>query len=334
MMIFRALLLGLMALTAAAPSVTAQPRDGTPRVALVSPVRTLEEMTETGIPTFVSFLKTMRQLGWSEGETVTIGRFTAGAQAERYAEVVDEALDWQPDVLFAASTPIARLVKSKTNNIPTVFFLPDPVATGLVASLARPGGNLTGVTTIAGKEIEGKRLQLLADLLPGTPRVAYLVARTRWEREWKDVMLDAARVLDVPLVPVIVESPFDEGAIRLAFGEIDRANVDALHIAHGAESQRNFATITALARERNLPTICHIADCTDAGGLMSYGTNYPDRFVRVAHYVDKILRGANPAEIPVEQPMEFDLIINLATARALDFTIPNIFLMRANEIIE
>jgi ABC-type uncharacterized transport system substrate-binding protein len=235
------------------------------------------------------------------------------------------------DIIVAAVTPDALAAKHATSTIPIVMASPgDPVASGLVESLARPGGNITGLSQIA-PELAGKRLERLNDIVPTLSRVAVL-----WDPQdrgsalsWHEIQRPA-RQLGVQLQALEVRRAND---LDHAFEEASRARAGALAIMPSPVFVTNLKRLADLAAESRLPSIFHLREFVDAGGLMAYGPDRSDLFRRTATYVDKILKGAQPADLPIEQPMKFELVINLKTAKALGLTIPPSLLFQADEVI-
>jgi putative ABC transport system substrate-binding protein len=249
---------------------------------------------------------------------------------ERFAEIAAEFIRLKVDVILTNATPSSIAAKKATSVIPIVFVAGDPVGTGLVASLAKPGGNATGLS-VQQPDLAGKRLELLRELLPGLRTVAILV-----DTGSPNSVLDmreaqaAARTLGLDVVTLEVREAED---IAPAF-EALKGRADALYVSAAPLLTTNRSRINTLALAARLANIHTFREYVEVGGLMSYGPNFPDLLRRAGDYVDKVLRGAKPADIPVEQPTKFDLIINLTTARALGLTVPPSLLARADEVIE
>jgi putative tryptophan/tyrosine transport system substrate-binding protein len=278
-----------------------------------------------------SFVQRLRELGWVEGRNVAIEYRWAEGRAERAAEIAAEFVRLKVDVIVTYGTPPTLAAKQATSAIPIVFALAgDPVGTGLVASLARPGGNVTGLS-VQLTESRGKRLELLREAVPGLRRLAILgnVGNPFTVLEIEGVQA-AARTLGLEVHTAEIRRAQD---IAPAF-ETLRGRTDAIYVSTDPLVLTNLTRINTLALGSQLPTIYSSREYVEAGGLMSYGPNYPDLWRRAADYVDKILRGAKPGDIPVEQPTKFDLIVNLTTAKTLGLTIPESFLLRAEEVIE
>jgi putative tryptophan/tyrosine transport system substrate-binding protein len=277
-----------------------------------------------------AFVGRLRELGWIEGRTVVIEYRWDDGRPERAAEIAAEFVQLKPEVIVTVGSVVATL-KQVTPVIPIVFALAnDPVGGGLVASLARPGGNVTGLSSQA-PDLAGKRLELLREVVPRLRRLAILVdvGYPAAVIEMREVQA-AARTLGIEVAPLEIRRAED---IASAF-EALKARADALYVVVDTLVVANRPRIITLARGARLPTIFQQSDFVQAGGLMSYGPNIPDLFRRAAELVDKILRGAKPGDIPIEQPIKFELVVNLRTAKALGLTIPELFLQRADEVIE
>jgi putative tryptophan/tyrosine transport system substrate-binding protein len=278
-----------------------------------------------------AFLQRLRQLGWIENRNVAIEYRWAEGRSERFVEIAAEFVQLKVDLIVASTTPAAIAAKQATATIPIVFAtVNDPVSTGVVASLARPGGNLTGLSNQLG-DTASKRLELLREIVPGLRRLGIWanVGNPGTVLEMGEVQA-AARTLALEVVTLEIRRAEDIGP---AF-EGAKGRMDALYVSADPLANSNRVRINTLALAARLPTMQGIREYVDAGGLMSYGPNIADGYRRAADYVDKILRGAKPSDIPIEQPTKFDLVINLTTAKALGLTIPESFLLRADELIE
>ena len=273
----------------------------------------------------------LRELGWIEGRTVAIEYRWAAGRSERFTEFADEFVRLKVDVILTHNTPPVLAAKQATSVIPIVFATAaDPVGTGVVASLARPGGNVTGLSS-ATPDLAGKRIELLREVVPGLRRLAilsnpdnpYVASEVREDQA-------AARTLGLEVDLFQIRRAED---IAPVFEGL-KGRAEALFILPDPLLFTNRLRINTLALGARLPTMHLLREYVEASGLISYGPNWTDQWRRAADYIDKILRGAKPADIPVEQPTKFDLIINLTTAKALGLTIPETFLLRANELIE
>ena len=278
-----------------------------------------------------AFVQRLRELGWSEGRDVAIEYRWAEGRNERAAEIAAEFVRLKVDVIVTYGTQSILAAKQATTIIPIVFALTgDPVATGLVASLGRPGGNLTGLSSQAA-DLGAKRLEILREAVPGLRRLA-IMGNAGNPANVLDMarVHEAARILGLDAAIFEIRRTED---IAPTFDAIT-GRKDALYIPADALINTNRIRINALALDARLPTMHGSRDYVEAGGLMSYGVNFTDQFRRAAGYVDRILRGAKPADLAVEQPTKFDLVINLKTAKVLGLTIPESFLLRADEVIE
>ena len=278
-----------------------------------------------------AFVQRMRKLGWIENRAVAIEVRWAEGRNERYSEIAAEFVRLKVDVIVTQGTPATIAAKQVTSVIPIVFVgLGDPVGTGLVASLARPGGNVSGLSAQI-TDTAAKRLEILREVVPGLGRLAILanVDNPAVVLDMREVQT-TARTLGLEVITLEIRRGED---IAPAFEALN-GRADALYVPPEPLVNTNRVRINTLALGARLPTMHGLREYVEAGGLMSYGANMPDLFRRAAEYVDKILRGAKPADLPVEQPTKFDLVINLTTAKALGLTIPESFLTRADEVIE
>ena len=278
-----------------------------------------------------AFVQRLRQLGWIENRNVAIEYRWAEGRSERFVEIATEFVQLKVDLIVASTTPAVIAAKQATAAIPIVFAtVNDPVSTGLVASLARPGGNLTGLSNQLG-DTASKRLELLREIVPGLRRLGIWanVGNPGTVLEMGEVQA-AARTLALEVVTLEIRRAEDIGP---AF-EGAKGRADALYVAADPLANSNRVRINTLALAARLPTMQGVREYVEAGGLMSYGANIADGYRRAADYVDKILRGAKPGDIPVEQPTKFDLVINLTTAKALGLTIPDKLMALADEVIE
>jgi putative tryptophan/tyrosine transport system substrate-binding protein len=277
-----------------------------------------------------AFVQRLRELGWIEGRTLTIEYRWAEGRNERMAEYATEFVGLKVDVIVTSAGG-ANAAKQATSVIPIIFAAyGDPVAAGLIASLARPGGNITGLT-IQPTDLTGKRLDLLREIVPGFRRLSIMgnVANTGFGKEQAELQAAAS---NSGIETTVLEIRRAED-IAPAFDAI-KDRTDALYVFSEPLLNANRVKINTLALGARIPTIFAFREFVDAGGLMSYGANFADLFRRAADFVDKILRGTKPADLPVQQPTKFDLIINLTTAKALGLKIPESFLVRADEVIE
>ncbi|MFZ2137130.1 MAG: ABC transporter substrate-binding protein [Xanthobacteraceae bacterium] len=279
-----------------------------------------------------AFLEGLRDLGYVEGQTIAIEWKWAEDKIERFPELAAELVRANVDVIVTGGTSAAAALKSATTTIPIVMaIIGDPVAAGLVDSLARPGGNATGFSIIA-PELGTKRLELLNEIVPNVFYVAVLLnPKNPQSRIELNEMQAAARTLGLQLHPIQITS---EAALDEAFAASTKALAQALIVLTDPILFSQRKRIVELANKSRLPAIYFFQGFVKEGGLMSYGPSDTDLFRRSAAYVDRILKGARPSDLPVEQPTKFDLVVNLKTSKALGLTIPESFLLRADEVIE
>jgi ABC-type uncharacterized transport system substrate-binding protein len=282
-----------------------------------------------------AFRQGLRDLGYVEGRDVVIDYRDAGGKVERLPALAAELVALKVDVIMAGSTPLALAAKQATGTIPIVFISSgDPVADGLVASLARPGGNVTGLSSLTPERV-GKCLELLKQAVPRVGRVAVLwqpgAVGDRTEKATLKEADVAARALGMRLQLVEARTPAD---VDRAIVDMTKQRTGALAVWTTAMFARERERLVALVAKNRLPAVYTLREFVDAGGLMAYGHDQADLNRRAATYVDKILKGAKPADLPVEQPTKFELVINLKTAKALGLTIPQSLLVRADQVIQ
>jgi putative ABC transport system substrate-binding protein len=319
--------LRILSTYSAAPLATeAQQTRRIPKIGVLS--------TGGAAPTVIDqFFQGLRDLGWAAGQNLLIERRNAEGREERLPGLAAELVHLNVDVILAAGGPPSlNAARDATKTIPIVMIAStrDPIAAGLIKSYAHPGGNITGIVT-APEELTGKQLEFLREVVPGLSRVGILwdltVGPFRLEKETAEV----AQALGIELVPFQVHGPADfDGALSAA----TKARARGLLFAGSPMFVRNRREIADLLTKHGLPAISVWRTLSEAGLLMAYGPSLPDQFRQAAVYVDKILRGAKPNELPVERPTKFALVINLKTARALGLTIPPSVLARADEVIE
>jgi putative ABC transport system substrate-binding protein len=308
------------------PAHAQQPKK-VPRIGVLWPF-----LPVVGLPLAEAFRQGLRNLGYVEGGNIAIEYRNSEGTDSRLPDLAGELLRLQVDVIFAPTTTAALAAKNATSEIPIITATAaDPVGSGLVRSLARPGGNVTGLSLLASLEISGKQLELLKEVLPKLTRLAVLAdpsspptAGLLKEAE------QAARSLGVQLRVVEARDP---NGLENAFSTIKRERAGALLVIAAPFIGSN-PRIVSFATSSRLPAMYPYTEAVDAGGLMSYGPNRPDLFRRAATYVDKILKGTKPADLPVEQPTKFEFIINLRTAKQIGLTIPQSVLYRADRVIK
>ncbi len=318
--------LAIAILVAPLPADAQQPRT-VPRIGFLSSVS-----ANSVRPRLEAFKQGLRELGWVEGQSITIDLRLAEGRNDRLPGLAEELVRLKVDVIVTHGVVATLAARRATSAIPIVFgSADDAVAAGLVTSLARPGGNVTGLTVIS-PELSGKRLELLREVIPRLKRLAVLRNPTNPVSlpELKETQV-AAQSLGLLIQSLEVTDP---GGFAGAFSAMTREQAGALIVLSDAMFTGRHAQIVDHAAQSRLPAIYWTREFVDAGGLMSYGPNYADLYRRAATYVDKILKGAKPADLPVEQPTKFELVINLKAARALGLKIPQSILIRADQAIQ
>ncbi len=286
-----------------------------------------------GAPAWRARVEVLREYGYVEGRNVAFEcRWTEGRD-DRAPALAAELVSLKVDLILAVGTPQVRAAKQATSTIPIVMSdVIDPVGQGLVTSLSHPGGNVTGATDTVGTEIVGKHLQILKEAVPKASRIAVLsYANPTPDTSFQREVQVTAQALRVTLQPYGVRDPKE---LPTAFTAMSKARTDALLVLPHPMLYMDVERLIDLAARGRLPAIYSSRAAVDAGGLLAYAVNDPDRFGRFGYYVDRILKGAKPADLPVEQPTKFELLINLKTAKALRLTIPPSLLNRADEVIE
>ena len=278
------------------------------------------------------FLRRLQELGYTEGKNLVVDRRTTEGLNERYLTLATELVNLKADLILAPGTAAALAAKKATSTVPIVtVVVGDPVGSHLIASFARPGGNITG-TSSAGGEVTPKQLELLKEILPRVSRAVVLSNQTTaLHVTLVKELEDAARPLQVKLYPLDVRSPQD---IENAFRTIAKVRPDAMIPLDDPLMFQERRRIAEFALQNRLPTASFQRFFTEAGTLLSYGPSFAELFLRAATYVDKIFKGAKPADLPVERPTKFELVINLKTAKALGITVPKDLLLRADEVIQ
>ena len=327
----RRFLTGLTLGTLTAPlAAVGQQAGRTPRIGVLTIARYRDDRVERN---FEALRQGLRERGWIDGQNIGFEYRWADGKYERLPYLAAELVSAKVDVILGATTPLIRAVKDATKQIPIVMVaIIDPVGAGFVASLARPGGNITGLAYIPGPEIAGKQVELIKEVIPGLSHLAVL---TNPANEAQGPLLReaeaAGRVLRVRVQPFRATDPNDLDSV---FAAMTRERVGALLVLSDAGFYTHRGRIVELAATKRLPAIYAWMELIEAGGLLAYGPNVAHQWNRAAIFVDKILKGAKPADLPVEQPTKFELVINLKTAKALGLKIPPSVLGRADQVIE
>ena len=309
-------------------------QSATRRIAIFHPAIPTTLLTETGGGSaWRAFFAELRRLGYVEGQNLIIERYSAEGHHERYAGLAREIVAHNPDVIVTGTNPVVITFKAATSTIPVVAFMLDPLHAGLVTSLSRPGGNVTGITLDAGIEIWGKRLQLLKEAIPSTTKAAFLGMREGWEGSSGQALREAGDRLGISLVFMLPQQG-TPSEIERVFAAMEQQRPDAVLVSGEGDLYANRQLIAELAEKNRLPAICPYRDYVDAGVLMGYTVDLAELLRRMADDVHKILHGAKPGDIPIYQATKFQLLINLKTAKSLGLTLPPALLARADEIIE
>ncbi|TMJ83232.1 MAG: ABC transporter substrate-binding protein [Alphaproteobacteria bacterium] len=304
------------------------------RIAIVHPVRRVADMSEEGDRIYRAFFSELRRLGYVEGKNLIVERRSAEGHTGHYPDLTQDVVQLRPNVICASSTQLVSAFKAATTTIPIIGVTDDPIASGLAASLARPGGNITGFSVVVGEEIFGKYLELLRLAADEVLRVGFLLRRAAWEDRYGRSRLEIAQRAGLTLIGAPLSDPIQEPEYRRVFAALASERVQAVIVSDNAENLAHHKLIVALAAQARIPAIYPFRDYAIAGGLMVYGFDVAELWLGVARYVDQILRGANPGELPYQQPTKFELVINLKTAKALGLTLPQSLLARADEVIE
>ena len=320
---------------AAAWPLTARAQPTTQRrMAIFHPAIPTTLLTETGGGSaWRAFFGELRRLGYVEGENLIIERYSAEGHHERYAVIAREIVSRNPDVIVTGTNPVVIVFREATSTIPLVEFMLDPLKAGLVTSLARPGGNLTGITLDAGIEVWGKRLEILKEAIPSMASAAFLGMRGGWQGPFAQFLRDAGRRLGISLVFMLPEQGTPSEIERI-FAVMEQQRPDAVLVSGEGDLYAHRKLIVEIAEKARLPTMSPYRDHAEAGGLMAYAVDLAELLRRMASDVHQILKGAKPGDIPIYQSTKFELLINLKTAKALDLTLPPALLARAVEIIE
>jgi putative ABC transport system substrate-binding protein len=320
-------------LAAAAPAWAQQPAKQH-RIAIVTSVIPAHLISETGGDEASRLLfAELRRLGHVEGGNLIVERYSAEGHPERLSVLAGEVVARTPDLIIAGGGPVAQAFVAATGTIPIVAVFADPVRNGLVASLARPGSNITGVSVDAGVEIVGKRLQMLKEAVPAALRVAYLEVSGSPETAAGPVLADAGRRLGIAVIVMPLREA-NRAEYERAFAEMAQQRIDALLISDQGEALAYRQLIVELAEKYRLPTMCAALDFVEVGGLMAYAADPAAVFRGIADNVHQILNGAKPGIIPVVQPTKFEFLINLNTAQALNLVIPPVLLAAADRVFE
>ena len=292
------------------------------RIAFVHPSAKVSEMSVSSQTYYRDFFEELSRLGYIEGQNLGVERYSGEGQSERYAELVRNVVNTHPDLIVTLGARLSLDFKMATTTIPIVTIMFDPVAQGLVTSIARPGGNITGVTIAGGFEIMGKRMGLLVEAMPKLSTLGYLASRSYWEDIRGAAAREAAKRAGISLKAALLDTTFNDAEYQRVFTSMEQDRADALMVSEEAEHIANRATIVELAAKGRIPTIYPIREFVEAGGLMAYSIDLAVIYRRLASQIDMVLKGANPGEIPFFQPTKFEMSINLKTAKTLGLEMP------------
>jgi putative ABC transport system substrate-binding protein len=302
------------------------------RIAIIIPAGAVASIRDTGPRVWRAFFEELRRLGHVEGQNLTVMRYSGDGRPEGYADLTREIVDRNPDVIVAITTAVVQAARAATGTIPIVCAANEPIRTGLATSLARPGGNVTGITVEAGSGIWGKRLQIIKETVPSASKVVYLGMRAEWEFRTTE-LLEAGRQLEISVigVPLQESTPIE---FQRVFAKIAQEQPSAIIVSDLPDLLSYVQLIVEFVEKSRVPTIYPHRSYVERGGLMAYASDRAELGRRAADDVHQILNGAKPGDIPFYLPTKFELVINLNTAKSLGLTIPQSVLLLADEVIE
>jgi putative ABC transport system substrate-binding protein len=306
------------------------------RIALIHPSVPITQQTETGGPGFRAFFSELRRLGYVEGNNLVIDRYSADGRIDQYPELARRVVERQPDVIWVLASRMVQQLKAATSVIPIVAVMGDPIGFQLAVSLARSGGNVTGVTADVGLDITSRRLELLKEVIPGMSRVGVLISSELVHGHVMEAIKETAHKLGLVVVGPPLTVPIQEPEYRRVFVAMSNEHADALLLNDQPEhfTVTNRQAIARLAEEYKLPIIGTYRQYAESGMFATYGVDDAELFRITATQIDQILRGAVLRDMPIHQPTKFKLVINTKAAKALGLTIPQSILLRADEVIE
>jgi len=328
--------ISLLGSTAAWPlAARAQQPTKTYRITVVGTAPITEMSERADNPGWAAFFNELRRLGYIEGSNLIVDRYSGEGREERYADLCREVVRTNPNLIVAITGRLVRGLKEATNTIPIVGQFGDPVAFGIVDSIARPGGNITGISVEAGTDIWGKRLQLLREAVPAASKVGFLASSNIWKLGNEvNAFREPAQQLHMSLVGPPLETPIQEGEYRRVFEAMAKKHVDGVIVSPQGEHVVNRRLIVDLASSARLPAVFPYREFFEIGALMTYGSSLADLSRRTASYVDQILKGTPAGELPIYLASRFDLLLNLTTAKTLGISFPPSLIVRADEVIE
>jgi putative ABC transport system substrate-binding protein len=302
------------------------------QIAIVAPARSVEELRDN--PYHRSFIEELAKRGLVEGRNLIVDRSPGGGQMNAYLDIAQTAVSKHPEAILTAAPEMTLALTAVTRTIPIITLIGDPVATGVAASLARPGRNVTGITMDGGMELHGKRLSLLIEARRGASRVAYLCSSAAWNRPQAAAVRNASQSLNLSLLHVDLGMSLDEAAYAAAYTSISASAPDVLLVSDEPEHMSNRKALIDLAAKARVPAMYPFRDIALSGGFMAYYRDLHDAFRQAADQVTQVLQGVNPAEMPFRQPTNFKLSINTKTAQQIGVTVPPTLLASADEVIE
>ncbi|MBV8121036.1 MAG: ABC transporter substrate-binding protein [Alphaproteobacteria bacterium] len=321
----------LLLLSAVFGAVRAQEPAKQHRIAVVTPAGPVADISDTGVREWPAFYEELRRLGDIEGQNLTVDRYSGQGRPAGYPDLARQVVSQSPDAIVAVTDAIARAVRAATGSIPIVWIGGDPIQFGFAKSLARPGGNITGVTVFAGPEIFGKRLQILKEAVPSVSKVAFLTIGT--SQDLDQILREAAGKLEISVIDMALQeaTPIE---LQRVFAEIAQDRPDAVIVNSIGDLLASRQLIVELVNKNRLPAIYPWREYAEAGGLMAYATDLGELGRRMADDVHTILNGAMPGDIPIYLPTKYEFVINLKAAKALGLSIPPGLLATANDVIE
>jgi putative ABC transport system substrate-binding protein len=313
---------------------SAQQSLGTKRMAIVQQAGRIQDMRIGGDGWFTVGHKELERLGFVEGQNLIIDRYSAEGNKERYPELAREVVSTRPDLITTVGSPLTRALLAATTTIPIVTVTGDPIRQGLITNIARPGGNLTGVSVDAGFELWGKRLEMLAEALPKLRTAVLVSTGGPWDAAAGKVTREAANKLGISLINGTIYSPINEVSIRKTFETVTSSQADGIMFSYEPELYVHRFLIVELVRQARIPAIYTLREQAEAGGLMAYADDVKQAARLQAQQQAEVLRGGKPSEMPYLQATKYELVINLKTAKQLGLELPPAFIARADEVIE
>jgi putative tryptophan/tyrosine transport system substrate-binding protein len=327
--------IGLIGGAAASPLVArAQQPAKMKRVAMIHPATKPDDMRIGGDPNYAIIFEEIKRLGYVEGVNLTVDRYSAEGRFDRFPEIARDVVATLPDVIFALSNPLTLALQSETRTIPIVAWTSDPVLAGIISNLARPGGNVTGVSVTVGSGFGGKNLQLLAEAVGKLSNVRALTTPAAWETPIFKGIREAAEIMKIPFRLEPLQPPINEAEYRRAFDAMQRDRVDGVYIDGSPESYTHRHLLGRLAQQYHLPAIAYFTDTVESGALMSHAFDLKAADRRIAAQIVEILNGGKPAEMPYFQEIHWELVINLKAAKELGLEIPAGLVAQADRVIE